>query len=328
MQDFKFEISLKVLLSVFIIIVSLWLLFQIKEVVVILIFSFILTSALNPLSDKLEKRMPRILGITFIYLAMVLIFSILLLLVIPALVNQIGVFLKNIPMILEQLLRNTNLTSHAQDVTNILDSQLSNLSANILNITSNIFNSVSAIIFTGVLSFYLLLEHRQLEKRLLNFFPQKDQERIFQLLLKIENKLGAWLRGELVLWLSIGLLAWLGLTVIGIEFAIPLAIIAGSLEIIPAIGPTIAIIPAALVALISSPLQGILTIVWYLMVQQTENAFLVPRIMSSAVNLNPLVVLLSILIGSKLMGVTGILLAVPTVAVLSTLFDDYLENRD
>jgi len=333
MQDVKLELSLRFMLIAFGGIILLWLLFQIKEVIIILIFAYILMSALNPWVEKMEKSMPRMLAITLLYLAMVLIFSLLLLLVIPVMVNQLGSFIRNIPLLIDQWVHNLNQSTNqtfqlnSQNIGSLINNQLSGFSSNILNFTSGIVGAITSAIFIGVISFYVLLEHRSLEKRFLNFFSIDTQERIFNLIQRIESKLGAWLRGEVMLCLVIGTLSWIGLTIIGVDFALPLAIIAGLMEFIPSLGPTIAAVPAIAIALLSSPLQGILTAVWYILIQQMENSFIVPKVMSSAVNLNPLVVLLAILVGGKLMGVMGILLSVPLLAVAVTIIDDLREHK-
>jgi len=337
MQDVKLEISLRSILIFVAVVAALWLLYQIKEVIVILAFAFILMSALNPVVDKLEKKMPRTLAIMLSYLAMILIVGLLLAVVIPVLISQIGLFFKNLPAIINNLLptfsflKNSgeqyNIIIASQDLVNLLSQQFSLFSSNLFNATFELVNGVVGIVAVSVFSFYLLLEQRDLKKQFINLFPAGSQERIFNLILKIETKLGAWLRGQAFLCFIVGFLSWIGLTVLHVDFALPLAIIAGFLEIIPNIGPIISAIPAILVALVSSPILALLTAIWYILVQQAENAFIVPKIMSSAVDLNPLIVILAILIGGKLMGVTGVLLSIPVMAVCFTILEDYLEYR-
>ncbi|MCL5090768.1 MAG: AI-2E family transporter, partial [Patescibacteria group bacterium] len=135
---------------------------------------------------------------------------------------------------------------------------------------------------------------------------------------KIEVRLGSWVRSELLLMTFVGLLSYLGFRLIGLSFALPLAILAFLLEIVPNIGPTIAAFPAILVGLTSSTWQALAVAVWAFVVQQIENSILVPRIMKKVAGVNPLVTIISLAIGFKLAGVGGAILAVPTYIVLET----------
>jgi len=139
----------------------------------------------------------------------------------------------------------------------------------------------------------------------------------------VEDKLGAWLRGQIVLSLAIGVITWFVLTILGIPFALPLAILAGFLEIIPTIGPIIAAIPAVIVAFAISPFMGLVVMLAYVGIQVAENNILVPKIMQKAVGLNPVVILVAILIGANLMGIIGALLSIPLVSAAIIIFRAY-----
>ena len=125
---------------------------------------------------------------------------------------------------------------------------------------------------------------------------------------------------QVVLSLTIGVITWLALTILGIPFALPLAILAGFLEIIPTLGPIIAAIPATIVALAISPVMALSVIAVYIVIQLTENNFLVPKIMQKAVGLNPVVIIIAILVGSNLFGVIGALLSIPFVSAAIIVF--------
>ena len=120
--------------------------------------------------------------------------------------------------------------------------------------------------------------------------------------------------------LTIGVITWLVLTILGIPFALPLAILAGFLEIIPTIGPIIAAIPAVIVAFAISPLTGLVVMLAYVGIQIAENNILVPKIMQKAVGLNPIVILVAILIGGQLFGIIGALLSIPFVSATIIIF--------
>jgi predicted PurR-regulated permease PerM len=170
------------------------------------------------------------------------------------------------------------------------------------------------------------LERENLEERIAAFFVGREQ-RVKSLIVQIEEKLGSWLRGQLFLSLIIGILSYIGLLVLGIPYALPLAVVAGVLEVIPVIGPIISSIPSVLIALTISPILGLAVAAMYFVIQQLENHLIVPQVMKRAVGLNPLIVILAIAIGSSLLGFAGALLAVPIAVVLQTVVGEVIESR-
>jgi predicted PurR-regulated permease PerM len=204
-----------------------------------------------------------------------------------------------------------------------LDSALSN----VLKLVLNAFAVFLTFITVAVFSFYLLLERDKLKKNLYLFFPHLDKNKVNSMAHKIEMKLGAWVRGEIILMLIVGLTTYIGLTILGVEYALPLAVIAGVLELVPTIGPIISSIPAILIALVQGPVLAIAVLAMYILIQQAENNFLVPKVMEKAVGVLPLITIASLLIGGTLFGVIGAVIAVPAVVILHVLFEEYVESR-
>ncbi len=132
----------------------------------------------------------------------------------------------------------------------------------------------------------------------------------------VESKLGSWLSGQLTLSFIIGFLSWALLSVLNVPFALPLAVMAGILESIPSLGPTIALVPTVIIALLmTNPITALLVLAGYIVIQQLENTFIVPKVMSNAVGIKPIVVIIAVTIGFALAGPIGALLSVP-IAVL------------
>ncbi len=121
--------------------------------------------------------------------------------------------------------------------------------------------------------------------------------------------------------LFIGTLTWIGLSILQLPYVLPLALLAGILEIIPTLGPILSAIPAAAVAFTISPTLGFAVIIFYILLQMLENQVLVPKIMEKAVGLNPVIVILGVMIGGNLMGISGALLAIPFMSFLIVLFN-------
>ena len=148
-----------------------------------------------------------------------------------------------------------------------------------------------------------------------NIFLTDEKDKIKSLLVRIENKLGAWLRGQLVLMLIIGVATYLGLILLGVDYALALAVIAGLLEIVPILGPIISAVPALIMGFVISPVTGFAVIGLYLLIQQLESNLIVPKVMQKAVGFNPLVTIIALMVGGQLMGIVGAILAVPIVIV-------------
>jgi predicted PurR-regulated permease PerM len=147
-------------------------------------------------------------------------------------------------------------------------------------------------------------------------FGQGNEKKIESVIDEIERRLGGWVRGEIVLMTFVGVLSYIGFRIIGLHYALPLAILAFLLEIIPNVGPILAAFPAVLIGLTISPFHAVAAAALGFLVQQVENTILVPRVMKQVAGVNPLITIISLAIGFKLAGVGGAILAVPTFIVL------------
>ena len=149
-------------------------------------------------------------------------------------------------------------------------------------------------------------------------------ERLFD---RVKQRLGLWLRGQLLLGAVVAVLSYVGLLLLHVKFALVLALLAGVTELIPVIGPFIGAVPAVLVAASDHALLGLWVALLYVGIQQLENHLLVPRIMAEATGLNPIAVIVAILAAAKLAGIVGVLLAVPAAIIVKVLVDEWLEVR-
>lgn len=317
----KIDISHKTIIFITVFILALWLTFLIRDLLLILFVALILMSALSPMVKFLNKyKIPKAIGIATTYIIIIAVIVGLLAIVVPPLVEETSRLLLTLPPRFDQLF---NLVAIDRSV---FDTQIESFSKNIFSITLSVFDNLLTIIFLLVITFYLILERENLEERLSSLFVGRE-ENVKRLIVQIEEKLGGWLRGQLFLSLVIGLLSYIGLTILGIPYALPLAVIAGVLEVVPVIGPIISAIPSILVALSISPVLALGVAAMYFVIQQVENNIIVPQVMKRAVGLNPLVVILAIAIGSRLLGFAGALLAVPIAVVLQIVVTEIIEGR-
>lgn len=299
----------------------LWSLYQITDVIVLLFIAIIFMSALSPIVNVLEKiKVPRTLGIAIVYILVISLIAGLLTFIITPLIEETANLSVNLPQTLSKLFPANTLVDQQ-----VIQQELTGLSKNLLQLSLAIFNNFLALISIAVLTFYLLLERDKLDGLIAQFFIGHE-ERIKSTTKKIEEKLGAWMRGQLALSLIIGSAAFLALTILGVPYALPLAILAGAMEIVPVIGPIISSIPAILVAYTISPFSALLVGIAYFIIQQLENNLIVPQVMRKAVGLNPLIIILAVAIGGKLLGVSGALLAVPIAVVVQVITEEIVKE--
>ena len=187
---------------------------------------------------------------------------------------------------------------------------------------SFILETVPYFLFVIFASWYLLHDREKIiESVLLPIRKSYFRRRLFYVLYRLEEELGKWAQGQILLMLIIGIFIYLGLWILGVKYALSLAVIAGVLEVVPTFGPLLSSIPAIFVALVSGgPIKALWVALLYYLIQQIENSFLVPRVMGSVVGVHPFFVILAIMTGQALFGTLGAVLAVPIYVFINTLF--------
>lgn len=321
----RIEISYKTILFTVFFLIFLWILFVVRDVISLLLLSFTVMAGLRPIVDKLEElKFPRPFAILLIYIVLFGLIGLAMLIVIPPLVVQFQSLLVEIQRYLSYAVPFLNITP--ADITN----QIPFLSQNVLKITTGVFSTLFGFFSFFIFTFYFLLERHHLKHFLVNFVGQEAEKKIAAIFRQVEGRLGAWVLGQATLAVIIGFATYLGLTLLGVEFALSLAIIAGLLEIVPIIGPIISAIPAVLVALTTSPVLAVAVVALFFIIQQIENNLVVPMVMRRAVGLPPLVTIIALMIGGKLAGVAGIVLSVPVLVILQVVIRQLLlqyENK-
>ncbi len=327
-------ISYKSIIRVILVLMALYVLIIIKDIVAILFMSIVLAAAFDPWVDWLQKRhIPRSVSIIAIYVIMVGILSLAVVLIIPPIAEQIGQLAQNLPNYYSKIAGSfSKLTT--SEIQSTFPSALETLSANLGQTTRSVFSTVTGV-FGGIISFFVVLvivfyitvEEDMLKKTVNFFVPPENKAYISGLIDRMQKKLGMWLRGQLSLCIIIGLMTWIGLTMFGIKYALILAIVAGVLEVIPFAGPMLASIPAILVGLSDSIWKAVIIGIMYFVIQQIENHMVVPLVMQKAVGLNPIIVIVAVMIGVKIGGFVGALLAVPVAAALGVFLSDLYMHR-
>ena len=310
----------------------------IQTVVLPIILSAILYYLLVPIVDFFERKgVKRIYSIIVLYLIIIGVLTILIVLVIPLLRDQIMRLIVSFPNLvhdiermIEQVIGSQFLNQVQQTFDfNISDfaSQVSNQATTILNSTftgiGNIIGSVSktvmAIITVPFILFYLLKDGKKLPGYILNFLPISMRSHTFTVLQEMNKQISSYIRGQIVVSFCIGVLMFIGFVIIGLDYAPVLAVIASFTSVVPYLGPAIAITPALIIAVVTSPYMLLKLIIVWTIVQLIEGKFISPQIMGRNLHIHPITIIFIIIIAGNLFGVVGILLAVPGYAVLKVI---------
>jgi len=325
---YKFEISHRTIIFTVFLILSLRFLLIIKDLLFSLFIAFIITSALRPILDRLVRlKIPRVLAALLVYFSFLTIFVGLLSIIFPPLIKETVQLSRNFPSIIERLTAGFSGLPYSFFNWQSLFQYIPTASNQIFNLITRFFSNTIWFFYTLFFSFYFLVEEDAIKKILANFLAEEKTERIIDFINLLEKRINNWFWGQVFLMVIVGTLTYIGLNLIGIKYALPLAVLAGLLEIVPNLGPTLAAIPAILIGFSQSPFLGISALALAILVQQLENNLIVPLIMKKAVGLNPIITLMALIIGGKLAGVFGVLLSVPVVVLLKTFFLDFLNKK-
>jgi len=322
----RIEISYKTIVFAVLLLIGIWFFIQIKEIIILVFLSIILLSALlKPVEWLHTKRIPRVLSVLIVYIILIALLSFTVGIIFPPLIAQTTDFVSKLPAIASTI--NDFLIFNkipVENISQVVINQINVVTGNVVSVSTTIFSSIFLLLTLFVFTFYLLLEWKNFVKLISSPFSGKQEKLVANIITKVENGLGKWLRGQLSLSLIVGLLTYIGLRVLGIPFALPLALIAGILEIIPIVGPIISAIPAILVGLTISPVLGLAAAALFFIIQQLENNLIVPMVMSKVVGLQPPVVIIALLIGAKLAGVGGAFLAIPIIVTAKIIVKEIL----
>ncbi len=332
-----------------------YLLYSAQEVLILLFLGILVASAIEPLVERLRRGpFSRGQGVLVVYTMIVGVLALLAVLVVPSLIQQIASFADELPRRLDDARDQVNTIGPKpfRDVaTHVIAWAQSTLAGGaattpsgapsaaesgagsstpvptaVVNVGLTVLNIVVGIVTIFVIAYYWLVERASLKRTVLRLTGPKHARRVNLLWIAIEARLGAWVRGQLLLMAMVGVGLGVGYVVLGIPGALPLALWAGVAEMIPMLGPYLGVAPALLVALTVSPTTAVLLAVYAIIIQSIEGYVLVPRVMGHAVGVSPLVVFLGILVGAALGGLTGAFLAVPVAGALQVILQDLLST--
>lgn len=334
------EITTSTILRAILIVLFFVFLYILKDVLIIFLFALIIASAISPFANWLdEKKFPRLLGVLLLYLTILGLIVLVFSLVIPYISHDISQLTTTLPTVVNKVSsslekvqqgspRYLDFLSEIQNILESLSNYLQQSSQSIIGLVIDIFGGLFAFVAILIISFYLSVTRKGIENFLGSVVPEKYENYAVNLWNRSELKVGRWFQGQLLLGLIVGLIVYVGLSVIGIKFALILGIWAAVLELVPMVGPVLAAIPAVFLAFIQQPSLGLWMIIFYVVVQQLENYILVPLVLGKTTGLNPVVVIIALLVGQKLAGIPGMILAVPVATIIVEMLDDFAKHKE
>lgn len=334
------DIPTSVILKAILIVLFFVFLYTLSNVIVILLFAIIIASAITPFADWLdEKKFPRLLGIMLLYIFFFGLVAFFLSLVIPFITIEINNLIKDLPNFIssvstsiEQAQQSSRYFNFFDDILNFLDSFSQSIAASsgsVFTFIINIFGGLVSFVAIIVISFYLAYMRNGVENFMRAVVPTRFEPVFLRVWRRSEKKIGRWAQGQLLLALIVGVATYIGLSIIGIKFALILGILAMVFELVPHVGPVLSAIPAVLLAITQGGFGlALWVILMYIIVQQAESHILVPLILGKTLGLNPVVVILALLVGGKLAGIPGFILGVPVAAILVEVLEEFAPKKE
>ena len=310
------------------------LIYMVRDIIAVLIFAIIIASALEPILRYAQsKKIPRLLSLVVIYLLFFIFFAALIYIFLPLVLDQLRDFFQNYPTYFGKIEEAAGVITFLPGLSGNIHELLSQLTEQIPSLTSlisyisAIFGGILSFVVVLVVSFYLSFSRNALDNFLKAILPPQFEVYVHSLWVRAQYKMGRWLQAQILLSFIMALIVGLGLWILGVKYAFLVAVVAGVLEIVPYVGPIVSGGLATLLALSQSPILGLWTLIFFIVAQQLEGHILVPLLIKKLVGLNPVAVILAILVGAKLGGILGILLAVPIAAVIDEFFDDLAKRK-
>lgn len=318
--------------------------FLVRDVLLLIYVSGLLAIGFSPVVRLIERqkalpigtaRFPRWLAILILYLVLIGVLTGIGFLIFPPLADQVQQFWAAFPDMqyrAQEFLIGKGLLKEHVSLTEAVKqapaSRGGQAVGTVLGAIAGVVGGLFGLLTILILTFYILIESDSLQRTMLQLFPARDRARVAAASRDITIKVSAWLGGQLLLGGIIGATSAIGLWLLGIPFFYVLALISGVGELIPVVGPVLSAIPAIAVAASVSINKVLLVILFFVLQQQFENHVLVPKVMQRQVGVSPVTVIVALLIGGKLLGIVGAILAVPSAAILQVLFLEIVAARE
>jgi len=313
------------------------LLFKFQTIALLFFSSFIISSALNPVVDWLNKRLNRTLSVILVYAFVFMLFLLVLIPLSSVIYSQMYQLIQQIPSIWDNFTdfaakspvfrKSLSRLPDISQVSGYAGSVGGNIINSSINFTLNFFSGLVIVFTLAMIILYMLMDKMYLREKFLRFFPEEKRERVKRISDTIAKKVGGYVIGQMIAMAVIAVFTSIGFMLIGLNFSVLLGILAGILDIIPVLGPAITITLAALVALSQKPILILWAVLVFGVVQWIVDTFLKPYIFGKFLNLHPLTIIFSLLICAFTLGIVGIVLAPAIAATVCVLIDELYLNK-
>ncbi len=313
---------------------------DISGILLIFFISFLLAAALDPLVDKLQDlKIPRSLSMILIYIVLFFLVGIFISNVVSLVYVQVsGIAFSvgewvadlnkngamSIPIssslqpYIDQFFQTVDVQSAASQLQHAFDF----IRDQLLNISIGLFN----LIIVLTLTFFMTVEEASIDNFFLSIFPSRHAKYISQKMEDVKDQVGLWLRGQLFVSIVAGVLSYIGLAIMGVDYALTLSLIAGISMVIPVVGRFIAWLITFPIVFNQSPALSAWMSIYYLAIQQVENNILVPKIMNKAVGLSPIIIIFAMMVGYRYLDIIGLVFSIPIATTVAIFVKDYTQR--
>ncbi|WP_018133505.1 AI-2E family transporter [Effusibacillus pohliae] len=311
---------------------GIWLV--LRTVLAPFLIAMIISYMLNPIVCRLVDRgVPRGVSVIMIYFVFFTLLAVVLVNTIPIFIEQLKEFVETLPSIVEQV---EKWSKHLDDgarrmpdaVHKAIDTNLIRFEEAVTRYITNFLGSLGdtleqllTALVIPFLVFYMLKDLKVMERTVVALFPTRHRKELIELTKSIDEALGNYIRGQLIVMLVVGTLVYIGYRIVGMPYGLMLALLVAITNIIPYVGPFIGAAPAIILAFTISPVMALKVTIVNLVVQQLEGNFISPQIVSKSLNLHPLLIIFALLLGGEIGGILGLILAVPVVAILKVILE-------
>jgi predicted PurR-regulated permease PerM len=333
-EEKTLDISWGTILKIGVLFFVIFLLYEIRKILVLTLFSLIISILFQPAIQFLEKRkIKRPIATLFIYFSFFILIGFLIFFLSSPIFSEIQKLAKFIPEYFEKIsphLKRLGIEAleNFEGLTKNLQEWLIKASASIFSAISAIFGGIFATFTIFSLSVFASLEKEGIERTIEIFIPEKERERFFETFKRCQNKVSLWFGIRILGCLLVGVLTFIALKIFKIDYAFSLSLLTGFLDIIPILGPIFAGVLICGLALLNSLTKAIFVLVSFILIQQIEANVFIPLLTKRFIELSPFLILLSLLIGGKLFGFWGAILGIPLIAIIFEFSKEFLKREN
>lgn len=335
-EERSLELFLRKVLIVAAVVIGLALLWRVREILLLIFIAAVIAAGIAPAVQRIRvlwrywfhRNLARGPAVMIVYLPFVAVVVTASLLLVPRLVSDFRELSANLPVLIERnIVQPLEAYVPMTAVREMLREGIEIPQSSVFTFMRGAAMTVGAVLAVLFMVAYMLIDVHRLRNLILLIYPADVRGERRQTLHRMAKRMSSWLSGQLLLALIIGSTTFVGLLLLRVPYALPLAILAAIGETIPVVGPIVSSLPALAVAILHSPWQFWGVLLFYVLLQKFENYFVVPRVMSRKVSVSPLAIIIAFMMGAALLGIVGAILAIPIAAIVQVAFEEVFVSR-